>query len=134
VVLAAAGGGCQQGRPAPVPIALDEDACALCRMAVSQLPFAAEVALGGGVARTFDDVGCLQAWLRREPLPEKAAVYVVDFETHGWLEAERAFYLRSRELPTPMSSGIAAFVTRDAAVAAQNRWPGDLLSWEQIRR
>jgi copper chaperone NosL len=119
------------GRPAPVKVVLDEDSCVECRMAVSQRPFAAQVAKPGGIADYFDDIGCLVFYARRGIDPGSVP-YVVDFESHAWLEAESASYLLAKELPTPMSYGLAAYATPQAAQQATQRWPGRVVNWEQL--
>jgi copper chaperone NosL len=119
------------GKPEPVRIVLDEDSCVECRMAVSQQPFAAEVVKRDRIADYFDDIGCL-VYYARKGLPEGSAAYVVDFDTRDWVEAQAAFYVLSKDLPTPMSYGLGAFSTREAAETALNRWPGKVVGWEQL--
>lgn len=128
VILCAA---CNGGRPKPVDIVLDEDSCAECRMAISQLPFAAEAAKKGGVPDCFDDIGCLVMYAQHGA-PQGSALYVIDFDERGWLDAQSAFYLVSKELPTPMSYGLAAFASEAAAKARLGKWPGRVIGWQQL--
>lgn len=129
LALAACGG----GAPEPVPIVLDEDACSYCRMAISQPEYAAELVTPEGRVERFDDVGCLAAWLRRHGRPEGAAAFVAEYRTGGWIAAESASYLVSPALPTPMSSGLAAFADRAAAEAAASELGGEAVGWEDVR-
>lgn len=128
LALAACGG----GEPRPVPIVYDEDACSHCRMAISQPAFAAELVTPGGHVELFDDLGCLAAWLREHPPAAGAGLFVADYESHGWLAAGDAVFLRSPELPTPMSSGLAAFGDRAAAAELAAQLHGRLLTWEEV--
>jgi copper chaperone NosL len=132
VCVAALTGACRQGVPQPVDIVLDEDSCAVCRMAVSQQRFAAEVAKPDGTALYFDDIGCLVEFAREPGVPSGAAAYVVDFDSQDWLAAGSASYLFAKSLPTPMSYGLGAFSTAAQAQAAAKEWPGKVLTWDQV--
>ncbi len=124
---------CAGGPPEPAPIVLDEDACAYCRMAISQREFAAELVTRQGRVERFDDVGCMAAWLRAHGRPEGAAAFVVDYRSGEWLPAEDATYVASPALPTPMRSGLAAFADPAAAEALAHDVRGATASWEQVR-
>jgi len=133
---------CGAGEPQPVPLVLDEDACSFCRMAISQREFAAEAVTRSGRVERFDDIGCLLDWRRRREVPEGTAFFVVDFDSAEWLDAQDAAYLRSRAIPTPMGSGLVAFGSRDAAVAARERLglgedrtasaSGQVIAWAEL--
>ncbi len=125
---------CQRGEPRPVDIVLDEDSCAVCRMAVSQQRFAAEIVKRDGTALYFDDIGCLVEMTRDPGIPDGAAAFVVDFNSNGWLEARTAQYLHARTLPSPMSYGLGAFASTAEATAAGREWPGKVMGWEQLIR
>jgi len=124
---------CAGGPPEPVPIVLDEDACGYCRMAISEGEFAAELVTPQGRVETFDDAGCLAAWLREHGRPEGAAAFVADYRTGEWLAAEAATYVASPALPTPMRSGLAAFADRTAAEAATAELGGETAGWAAVR-
>ena len=52
-------------------------------------------------SRLFDDIGCLRDWRKRPPVPG-AAAFVADQWT-GVVPAERAVYVRTTKLWTPMA-------------------------------
>jgi len=123
---------CVEGKPEPVEIVLNEETCSFCRMAVSQREFAGEVVMVSGSVDVFDDIGCLRDWVQEHPPPEGAGLFVVDHESGVWLDARTAFYVQAGKLPTPMSSGLAAFETETAARAGADELGGRVLRWEQI--
>ena len=131
VLFAGVVGACT-GRPEPVPLVLDEEMCSHCRMAVSQRPFAAEVVTVEGSVDYFDDIGCLVAWVKEHRPSETAGVFVVDYESEEWLDARGAYYVESKRLPTPMSSGLAAFGSEESAEAAAERLEGRVVLWADI--
>jgi copper chaperone NosL len=124
--------GCPHGRPQPVAIVLSEDSCAQCRMAVSVKKFAAELVTIEGHVDYFDDIGCLLTAIKAHGQPVGAVAFVVDFNTGQWLDAAQALYVQAKGMPTPMSSGLAAFGTRDAAQVQAKSWSGQVLDWETL--
>lgn len=98
------------GPPLPVEVDPKHDACAWCRMGVSDLRTAAQLVAPLEEPKVFDDIGCLRDSLASgETLPEEAVAYVADHRTRRWVLAATAVYVRTPALSTPMSSGIAAW-------------------------
>jgi copper chaperone NosL len=124
--------GCTGGVPEPVEIVLNEENCSHCRMAVSQREFAAEVVTVSGSVDYFDDIGCLRDWVKEHRPPESAGFFVVDQTTGEWLDAKTAFFVLARKLPTPMSSGLAAFDAEASARSAAEKLEGEVLRWAQV--
>ena len=87
VVLLAA---CGDGTQGPAPLDTKNDACAWCRMSVSDLRFAAQLTAPGHEPKFFDDAGCLRDWLKapREEAPWTA--WVTDHRTKEWVKAKDA--------------------------------------------
>ena len=100
-------------KPAPLDPAID--ACAQCKMSVKDSGYAAEVIAADGRVYKFDDIGCLLNYLSANPSVKAAARYVQDSSTHAWVALEKAYYVVSKEVPTPMSYGIHAFASKAAA-------------------
>ena len=106
--------------PVARPRAVDtkNDACAWCRMAVSDARFAAQLAAPGEEPRVFDDVGCLRDFLARSPEPvEGWTAFVADHRTKEWVPASAAVFTKVPALATPMDSHLIAHAdaaSRDA--------------------
>jgi nitrous oxide reductase accessory protein NosL len=116
----------------PAELVLNEEACSLCRMAVSQRRFAAQAVARSGRTDFFDDIGCLARWAPEHATSEETALFVADYETGAWLPAKDARYVRGASLETPMSSGLAAFATPARAAAAAKALNGYVLDWEAL--
>ncbi|MFY3745862.1 nitrous oxide reductase accessory protein NosL [Anaeromyxobacter sp. Red801] len=118
---------CQRGPPAPARLDPRNDACAQCRMMVSDPPFAAQLVAPNEEPRFFDDLGCLRDYLREHPrLPPGAVAYVADHRTSAWVRAGAATYSRVPGLRTPMGSGLVAHAdaaSRDADPAVAGAAP-----------
>ncbi len=120
-------GACTRGPVGPAPLDTRNDACAFCRMAVSDARFAAQLVAPGEEPRFFDDLGCLRDQLRRGPrLPPGTVAWVADHRTREWVRASRARYTRNPAVETPMSSHLLAHAgtaSRDADPAAAGGVP-----------
>jgi len=115
----------------PATVYFDEDTCDHCQMLISEPGFAAQYFPAKGKVRKFDDVGCMLAELRKEEHPARA-VFVASYQEGSWLEASQAVYLRSDQLHTPMSSGLAAFPNPEAAQKAREDLGGETATFAEI--
>lgn len=126
VVLAAVAAACASGPPEPAPLDTRNEACASCRMAVSNAAFAAQIVAPGELPRFYDDLGCLVDHLKAGRAPAGAVAYVADHRTKGWVRADRAVYTRVPGLETPMGSHVIAHAdaaSRDADPDARGGAP-----------
>jgi copper chaperone NosL len=113
----------------PVPIALGEDGCGLCRMIISEAPYAAQMRTNQ--VEKYDDIGCLIERLSKGASPKE--IWVADFASRQWVDARSASYVHAPNHYTPMASGIVAFSNRDQAQAWAAKEQGRVLSFEEIR-
>jgi copper chaperone NosL len=108
---------CGQDVLQPASLDTRNDACARCRMMVSEQRFASQVVAPGEEAKFFDDLGCLRGFLKDTPPTAGAIAYVADYRTGAWTRAARAVYVRHDQVQTPMGSHLLAFAdaaSRDA--------------------
>ena len=122
LALAFALAGC--GRPAaPAQPDTKHDACGWCRMAVSDLRFAAQLIAPSEEPRFFDDIGCLATFLKSGGAPARGQVaWVADHRTKQWVRASSAVYTKVPGLLTPMNSFLVAHAdatSRDADDSAK---------------
>jgi copper chaperone NosL len=109
---------CDTGAPGPAPLDTRNDACAECRMAVSNPRFAAQIVAPGEDPQYFDDLGCLAAYLRdHDRLPPKAIAYVADHRSGEWVPPASAVFTRVPGLETPMGSHVVAHASADSREA-----------------
>jgi copper chaperone NosL len=111
---------CSSAGPRPLEDVRGEG-CASCRMIVSDRRMAAQLVTPGEEAMVFDDIGCLRDWLQAHPAARGAVAFVADHRTGAWLPADRALFVRSTRIRTPMGSQLLAFAdaaSRDADPAA----------------
>ncbi len=119
------------GRQSPREIAYGAEPCGHCHMIIADPHFSAEAISPTGKVATFDDVGCLAAWLAEG---QEAAGWVVSFvDGATWLAAGEAVYLHSEALRTPMGSGLAALRPGPEADSVRAALGGTLLTWDEVR-
>ncbi len=118
---------CSRGPASPAPLDTRTEACAHCRMMVSDARFAAQLVAPREEPRFFDDLGCLRDGLRADPGRARGAVaFVADHRTKEWVRAAAATYTRVPGLETPMASHLVAHrdpASRDADPAATGGAP-----------
>jgi copper chaperone NosL len=98
----------------PPTIRLGEEACAYCRMIISDQRFAAAIVDEAGEASKFDDIGCLVEYAD-EHVPLGAVSWVGGFDGRKWLDAREATFVYSSRIVSPMNHGLAAFADARAA-------------------
>lgn len=122
----AAGVGCESGPLEPAPLDTHNEACALCRMPVSDANFSSQVVAPGELPRFFDDLACLAGFLKQGKAAAGAVAFVADHRTGQWVRAEAAVYTRVPGLSTPMGSNLVAHAdagSRDQDVLARGGTP-----------
>jgi copper chaperone NosL len=107
--------GCGIADPSRPPnLRFGEEACAQCRMIISDERFAAAVVIETGEVLKFDDIGCL---IRHETDNARpvAVYWVRSFGGSGWLNAHTASFVHLTKVRSPMDYGLAALPTAQAA-------------------
>src|SRR5690606_15753522 len=98
------------GKTEPVPIMLNKDMCAYCRMAIDDGRFGTELITGKGRIYKFDDMGCMLRFEIAQTNEQGKQFYINDYTQHNTLiKAENAWYIRHDNLNSPMRGNIAAF-------------------------
>ncbi|HUJ22762.1 MAG TPA: nitrous oxide reductase accessory protein NosL [Bryobacteraceae bacterium] len=120
------------GKPSLKPVEIEPaDMCSFCRMAVSEMRYAAEIVDPDENIYKFDDIGCMLRFLR-EHRPPGAALFVRDYDGAGWINAAEAQYVRSDAIPSPMGGHTIAVKQKPAAEEYARRFHGAVLSWERL--
>lgn len=122
--------GCSTG---PSPIVVGRHQCAHCKMVISDLRFAAQFITENGKRYTFDSVECLVHGMRSADAPVREA-WVSDYEMSGtWVPVERAVYLYSGGIHSPMGAGLAAFGPPATPSEVRAAYGGTVMTWSEVR-
>ena len=126
--------GCDSRATGPVPIGTD-DACASCRMLISERRYAAEMLDSNGTIYKSDDIACMMRFARAHGKNSSSArFYVTDYATgRDWMDARQASFAKLRNSSSsPMASGLAAFHNANEAARSMGAGPSRLLSFSDL--
>ncbi len=116
-------------------VRFDSSRCDYCRMLFQERGFGGEIKTAGDSLLVFDATECLAAFLISKKIPVSSirAICSVDHRSAGSLiDARSACYLRSDQLLSPMSAGLAAFRSKQEADSVRRILGGDILNWDEV--
>lgn len=130
LLLGALGAGCSSG---PKSIVAGRDQCMHCKMAIFDLRFAAQYVTEKGKWLTFDSIECLVHSMATSKVGVRSA-WVADYEmAETWIPVERAVYLKSDKIHSPMGAGLAAFGLPATPSEIRQAYEGTVLSWAEVK-
>lgn len=116
----------------PVAIDYNKDACASCKMSISESRFAAELMTKKGRVYKFDDISCMLEYISKENVDAKN-YYIGNYMKDGeWIEAATAFYVRHEEIRSPMGGNTAAFDTKNSALTYAEKYNTNIFVWQDL--
>ena len=115
----------------PPRIEYGRDVCSRCNMIISEERYAGGIVNMDGDALIFDDIGEMIFVIQDEGLQERR-VWVHDAESLEWIDGTTAFYSASKEVVTPMGTGVTAFTSRAEAESFSAENAGTVMTWEEI--
>lgn len=115
-------------KPTARALAVNVDACEICRMVISDARYGGEVVLNTGRVRTFDSIECLASYVNvQSDSTFIREILVSDFDRAELMPLDRASFSTDGR-GSPMGMG---FVARSAGTPAPS---GALsLTWSQVR-
>ena len=117
----------------PVPINYGQDECEYCRMKITDPRYGSELLLKTGKAYKFDSIECLAAYYIENKDKNKIhSLWVPDFLTKQFIPAEKAYYLHTKNLPSPMGMNLSAFKNIQELEKVKKQYGGEVLNWEQV--
>jgi copper chaperone NosL len=122
-------------QPAPRPIAYGRDTGDYCRMTIMDERWGAELVTRTGKVYVFDSIECLASFYLEEQVAHEDvhSMWVTDFyDPPTMLTVEDAFFLHSRDLPSPMGMNLTAFSSKIRRDAVTNSFFGELLDWDGV--
>ena len=121
----------------PKTINYGTDGCDFCKMTISDKRFGGELLTRKGKAYKFDDMHCINSFLQSNVIDSAdiAEIYLVDFSRPGtFIISEESIFLKSEDLRSPMGGNIAAFKEKDSMAKFIQQYPGESLSWNEIKK
>jgi copper chaperone NosL len=118
------------------PIRRGTDACAHCKMTISDLRFSCEMLSQKGRAYKFDDVKCMISFTTEGDFDkaDAEAFYVADFKTEELRPVTELSLLHSEQLRSPMGGNCAGFKDAVELAEAQNQFQGAVIEWDVLTK
>lgn len=120
-------------KPQVTDINYHEDECVFCRMKISDPNFGAELVTSKGKVYKFDSAECMLRQFLSDRNVEYAYVMVTDYtKPHVLIEAQKATFLVSENLPSPMGGNLSSYENREIASKMLQEKTGKLYDFEEI--
>jgi copper chaperone NosL len=119
----------------PQPINYGKDVCDHCKMTIIDPKFGGEITTKKGKAYKFDDVICMITFLKsgRVKEDEVGQKTAVNFKKQNdFIDVNKASFLVSPELKTPMAGNSAAFISQQEAEKVKATTAGEIESWKEL--
>jgi len=117
----------------PKPIAYGKEGCYFCSMTIVDRQHGAQIVTRKGKVFSFDAVECMVNYTKELDVDEVELFlcnhYVVPEEL---IDATKATFLISEQIPSPMGAFLTAFDTRQAAEEVNTDNTGEFFTWEEL--
>lgn len=119
----------------PKTISYGSDGCHFCSMTIVDKQHAAQFMTKKGKTYSFDASECMLNHLKEIDRTTVATYLVNDYNAPGeTIDATKATFLISKNIPSPMGAYLSAFASTDAALYAQQKNEGELLTWKELQK
>ncbi len=118
----------------PKPINYGQAHCYHCEMTIVDQNHAALFVTKKGKQFNFDAVECLIGSLKKTDKTQVAQIMVTQYgHPKQMIDANKAVYLISEGIRSPMGANLSAFGSKEEAQKAQQEFGGTLYTWAQIK-
>jgi copper chaperone NosL len=116
------------------PILYGKDACHYCMMNIVDKQHAAEVVTKKGKPFKYDAIECMINEIAEIDENNIELFLMTDYFSPGKLvDATKATYLISENLPSPMGANLTGFKSKSKAEEVQRKKGGTLYSWNELK-
>lgn len=119
----------------PEPFASGKDNCYFCKMGITDTRFGGELITKKGKIYKFDDLHCLISFLKAGGEEEKnisQTVTVLFNKPNEFLDVNKASFVISPELKSPMGSNAAGFTDNNAAQDFARNNQAQTATWQDL--
>ncbi|MFN3603869.1 MAG: nitrous oxide reductase accessory protein NosL [Leptonema sp. (in: bacteria)] len=117
---------------APVDIQVGQEECALCKMKIVDLKFNTQLQTSKGKILHFDSIECLVRWLEQNKEVAIKNAWVKDYTTGEWVVYKDAYYLASKNLPSPMGAFLSSYKNKESVEKIQKEKDGKILEYKDL--
>ena len=120
----------------PTAIYYGEDICERCKMIISEKKFVAQYKSSDGKTVKFDDMGCMIHYMDGEKPEHIESIYVMDYDSGEWTDAEIGYFIWTETVNTPMGYGILSFddkkIAKEVAARENGKYLGKLSAASEL--
>lgn len=119
----------------PQPFKYGSDVCDHCKMTIIDPKFGGEIITKKGKAYKFDDIVCMATFLKSSEIKEDQILQkvVVNYsKQNDFVDVDKAFFLVSPALKSPMAGNSAAFISNAEAEKVKTSTPGEIQRWKDL--
>ncbi len=105
-------------------------------MTITEPGFGSQAVNNQGRAYKFDSVECMAAFDLTNENPENIhSKWVPNFLNRDeWVEANKAVYLQSENLRSPMGLSLSAYADRESAEEMRQEHGGEIIGYDQVKQ
>jgi copper chaperone NosL len=117
----------------PKAINYGADGCHYCKMTIVDKVHAAEIVTKKGKIYTFDATECMVNFQKEFNTSEIKLFLSNNYnEPESLIDATKATFLISKNIPSPMGAYLSAFKTKNEALTVQSEKGGTMYSWQEL--
>ncbi|KAA3612966.1 MAG: hypothetical protein D8M58_11690 [Calditrichaeota bacterium] len=118
----------------PGTIDYGKDACSFCQMNIVDNQHAAQVVTNKGKVFKYDAIECMMRDIKKKDHNSIALYLITDYSEPGkFTDAQKATYLVSANVPSPMGANLSGFSKKENASTLQQEKEGTLYSWDELK-
>ncbi len=119
----------------PEAIEYGKDQCSFCKMNIVDQTHSAQFVTAKGKQFKFDAIECMVNYLGENNEEKIAISLVADYANPGEMtEAEKATYLITPAIKSPMGANLSAFSAKNTADEFQQNHSGEIFTWELLKQ
>lgn len=119
----------------PQAIEYGKDQCSFCKMNVVDKTHAAQYVTKKGKQYIFDSIECMANDLSEKNVEDIAVLLVANYGNPGeMIDAKSATYLISSNIKSPMGANLSALSTSEKAAELQQKYTGEIYTWETLKK
>ena len=119
----------------PEAIEFGKDQCSFCKMNIVDKTHSAQFVTAKGKQFKFDAIECMVNYIGQKNEEKIALLLVADYGYPGEMtEAEKATYLITPAIKSPMGANLSAFSAKNKAEEVQRKNQGEIYTWETVKQ
>lgn len=117
----------------PAAIEYGSDGCHFCKMTIVDKLHAAEIVTQKGKVYKFDASECMINFMDEFDTSSIKLYLSNDYsEPEALINSEKATFLISKKIPSPMGAFLSAFKNKEDALKIQAEKGGDIYNWDEL--